>query len=408
MIAMEKNEFKKHLNNIMNEFNKIGNNEENKGVTRLGYSQIEDKMHECFLKIAKKENLQTYTDEVGNSYAYFKEYDKYDYIGSHLDSVVQGGKYDGVLGVAVGLALLIYLKDKNIDIPLKVIALRCEESSNFMYSMIGSKLITKSINEKSIEKLKSLDGKMLKDIFNEKSYSIKPSKISDIKKFIELHIEQGRVLESKNKKIGIVTTIAGSSRFIVKIKGMAEHSGATPMEIRKDSLCAASEIILEIERIGDLENDHSVGTVGYIKNYPNAMNVVPGETEFSIDFRDIENDSMERMRNKIKKVIEKVASKRKVSYELKEFPISPAVDMNKKGIEDFEKISLENNIDYLIMPSGAGHDAMIFSKIVDTNLIFIPCKEGISHNPKEDINLDHAVVGGSLIFKYLERMNNVN
>ena len=99
MTVIEMGEFKKYLNNIMNEFNEIGNNEENKGVTRLSYSQTEDKMHECFLKIAKKENLQTYTDEVGNSYAYFKKYDKYDYIGSHLDSVVEGGKYDGVLGV---------------------------------------------------------------------------------------------------------------------------------------------------------------------------------------------------------------------------------------------------------------------------------------------------------------------
>mgnify|MGYP001546554095 CR=1 FL=1 len=408
MTEMEMGEFKKYLNYIMNEFNKIGKNEENKGVTRLGYTKTEDKIHDCFLKIAKNEKLHTYRDEVGNSYAYLKKSKKYDYIGSHLDSVVEGGKYDGVLGVAIGLSLLLYLRDKKIDLPLKVIALRCEESSNFMYSMIGSKLITGSIDEKSLNNLTSLDRKRLKDIFREKSYSMNPSRISDIKNFIELHIEQGRVLESKNKKIGIVNTIAGSCRFLVRIKGLAEHSGATPMEIRKDSLCAASEIILEIENIGELESDYSVGTVGYINNVPNAMNVVPGETEFSVDFRDIENDSMTRMKNKIKKVIERVCNKRKVSYELIEFPISCAVDMNKKGIKEFEEISLENNINYLVMPSGAGHDSMIFTNIVNTNLIFIPCKEGISHNPKEDINIDDAVTGANLILKYLERINYVN
>lgn len=398
----------KYVKIIFDKFKNIGNNDNGNGVTRLGYSPIEDAMHSCFIDIVKSEGLNYYTDEVGNSYAYLRKYDKYDYIGSHLDSVVEGGKFDGVLGVSVGLAILLVARDEEIDIPIKVVALRCEESSNFMVSMVGSKLITDNFDRSLIGDMRSLDGIYLKDLFKERSYSFYPKPIDDIKKFIELHIEQGRVLETEKKQIGIVNTIAGTSRFVVDLKGFAEHSGATPMSIRQDSLCAAADIILNVEKIGKIESGTSVGTVGYISNTPNSMNVVPGETKISIDFRDISNESMNEMQEKIRNMINRICTNRSIKADITEFPITSISDMNKEGIQLLEEIAKDNNYTYKIMPSGAGHDAMIFSKIVDTNLIFIPCQRGISHNPKEKANLDDAVVGANLILEYLERINNVN
>lgn len=238
-----------HLRQIMEKSDKIGENGKGRGVTRLGYSPQEDSMHDCFRKIAKEEGLKFYTDQVGNSYAYLVEADKYDYIGSHLDSVVEGGKFDGPLGVALGLAVLLDARDKNIPIPLKIIALRTEESANFMYCMIGSKLITGNFDQSLKDDLRGLDGRFLKDIFEEKSYTFNPEPISDIKSYLEVHIEQGRVLEREKKKLGFVTTMAGSARLIVDLIGFAEHSGTTSMAIRKDSLTAAAEIILDVEKI---------------------------------------------------------------------------------------------------------------------------------------------------------------
>lgn len=225
---------------------------------------------------------------------------------------------------------------------------------------------------------------------------------------MEIHIEQARVLESENKNIGIITTIAGSCRLIVTINGVAEHSGATPMDFRHDALCAASEIILKVEEIGNNETETSVGTVGYIKNSPNSLNVIPGKTTFSIDFRDIYVDSMERMREKAKSVVAEVAKRRGLEYEIEEFKITPSVELYKKGIEDLENIAKEENISYKIMHSGPSHDAMMLTDICNTNMLFIPCENGISHNPNENIDIDDAVVGADLILKYLDKINRKN
>lgn len=401
-------EIKKYLSEILSRFSEIGSNGDGKGYTRLGYSDVEDQMHKCFLDYAKEYGLNTYTDKVGNSYVYIKEHEKYDYIGSHLDSVIEGGQFDGPLGVAVGLSILIYIKENNLDIPLKVIAFRNEESTNFLYATIGSKLITGKLDLETFNRLKSLNGEKLSDIFKEKSLNPNTEIISDIKSFMEIHIEQARVLESENKNIGIITTIAGSCRLIVTINGVAEHSGATPMDFRHDALCAASEIILKVEEIGNNETETSVGTVGYIKNSPNSLNVIPGKTTFSIDFRDIYVDSMERMREKAKSVVAEVAKRRGLEYEIEEFKITPSVELYKKGIEDLENIAKEENISYKIMHSGPSHDAMMLTDICNTNMLFIPCENGISHNPNENIDIDDAVVGADLILKYLDKINRKN
>lgn len=391
------------IGEIMYQFYPIGSNESSKGVTRLGYTEVEDEMHKRFLQMARKYNLETEIDEIGNSYAYIGDFDKYHLIGSHLDSVIEGGRYDGVAGVAIGLAILKILKEENINIPVKVVAFRNEESASFMTPLIGSGLITGVKSFEDIKDIKNLEGKTLEEIFSEKYYSKNPKKLEGVIDYVEVHIEQGRVLESHGEEIGIVSTIAGAVKALVEFKGLAEHAGATPMNLRKDSLVAASEVILEAEKLGREVSEFGVSTVGYIENIPNSLNVIPGETRFSLDIRDIEGECLEKMVEGIKKKVEIVAKERNLEYELKVTSSKPPVKLSERMINEFVKLGEKNGFKYRIMASGAGHDCMNVQSLYDSALIFIPCKGGISHNPKEFTTLENMARGGELIYNYLRK-----
>jgi len=386
----------------MDRFYPIGADEKG-GVTRLAYTEEEDLMHIELCRIGKEEGFLVQTDEVGNTFLSLEDYDEYYLVGSHLDSVVNGGRYDGVLGVAIGVLLLKEIKKEGLSIPLKVVAFRCEESSNFMKSTLGSGFITEGIREEDFNNLVSKIGVRLKDIFEDRGYNTSPEKIKGVKSYLELHIEQGRILENENIKIGIVDAIAGNIRLKVNIKGLAEHSGATPMNLRKDALCGASEIILGIEKIaqGDFKGS-AVATVGVIDAYPGSVNVVPGEVEFSIDIRDRSNKSMEDLKLKIEDIINKVCNKRDLSFDIQFVSSSDAVVLDKELNNRLSNIATKLGIKHKIISSGAGHDAMKFANLTKTGMIFIPCKDGISHNPKEYAKVEDAVYGAMIILDYLK------
>lgn len=395
-----------YLEYIMNRFYPIGDDGHG-GVTRLAYTEVEDLMHKEFTEIGLEEGYHVEVDEVGNTFISIGEHDEYYLIGSHLDSVINGGRFDGVLGVAIGLLLLKRIQKENLNIPLKVVALRCEESSNFMKATLGSSLITGEYNPEDFINLKSREGKSLGEIFKERGYNQTPEVIKGIKAYLELHIEQGRILENEGLPIGIVSVIAGNTRFKVSIKGIAEHSGATPMNIRQDALCGASEIILGIEKIGQGDfTSTAVTTVGVLENHPNSLNVIPGEVEFSVDIRDGDNENIERLRLDIHQMIKEVCDRRNLLYNIEFLSSSSAVHLGKQLAEELSTISTKLNIKHKIMPSGAGHDAMKFAKIASTGMIFVPCKGGISHNPMEDANLKDAAIGADIIFHYIKGETN--
>lgn len=391
-----------YLKDIMDRFYPIGADEKG-GVTRLAYTEEEDLMHIELCRIGKEEGFLVQTDEVGNTFLSLEDYDEYYLVGSHLDSVVNGGRYDGVLGVAIGVLLLKEIKKEGLSIPLKVVAFRCEESSNFMKSTLGSGFITEGIREEDFNNLVSKIGVRLKDIFEDRGYNTSPEKIKGVKSYLEVHIEQGRILENENIKIGIVDAIAGNIRLKVNIKGLAEHSGATPMNLRKDALCGASEIILGIEKIAQGGfNGSAVATVGVIDAYPGSINVVPGEVEFSIDIRDRSNKSMEDLKLKIEEIINKVCNKRGLSFNIQFVSSSDAVVLDEELNNRLSNIATKLGIKHKIMSSGAGHDAMKFANLTKTGMIFIPCKDGISHNPKEYAKVEDAVYGAMIILDYLK------
>ncbi len=390
-----------YLEYILNRFYPIGD-DGNHGVTRLGYTKEEDLMHEEFKELGVEEGYIVEIDQVGNTFLSINENKEYYLVGSHLDSVINGGRFDGVLGVAAGLLLLKIIKEEKLSIPLKVVALRCEESSNFMKSTIGSGLITGENKPEDYNNLVSRTGKTLESIFIERGYEKKPNLVQGIKAYLELHIEQGRILENEGLNIGLVSAIAGNTRFKINLKGLAEHSGATPMLIRQDALCCASEIILGVERIGQGDfKTSAVTTVGMIKNFPNSLNVIPGEVEFTVDIRDIDNDNIKRIQKEIYQLVQDVSNKRKIGYRIDFLSSASAIHLHDELREELIGIANRFNIKHKVMPSGAGHDAMKFTNITKSAMIFVPCRRGISHNPEEYADLQDAVLGTKIMLEYL-------
>ncbi len=392
-----------YLENAFDRLYDIGGSN-NGGVTRLGYSKEEDEMHAVFSALGKAMNLKTYCDQAGNTFiAYGREDRDYYLIGSHLDSVVDGGRYDGVAGILAGLLILRWAINDGIDIPIRIVALRCEESSNFGVCTLGSSLITNSSSGLDLSILMGKDGQTLGKIFTKKNYTLNPAQITGVKHYLELHIEQGRVLEENKQQIGIVTTIAGPRRFNLYIQGLAEHSGATPMNMRNDALCAAAELILAIEKIGQAESvNHSVATVSVINNQPNALNVIPGSVQLQVDTRGIDVASLDRMEYQMKQAGKAICQRRGAGFIKEKFCDARPVDMDKTIQERFAGAANKFGISYRQMISGAGHDAMNFSKLFGAALLLIPCKNGISHNKNEFANMDSICSGARVLYEYLK------
>ncbi len=379
---------------------------ENGGVTRLGYTSVEDEMHSALCSLGEEKGFGNYADAVGNTYLYRKGYDlsePYYLVGSHLDSVIEGGRYDGVAGVIAGLMILNWAERDGLDLPIRVGAMRCEESSNFGRSTIGSGLITKEIYKHDIGEALNKQGETLREVFERKGYDLHPDRIQGVKEYVELHIEQGKVLEEYGDAVGIVSTIAGPRRFKVHIHGNAEHSGATPMGMRSDALAAAAEIILEIEEIGKSESMYqSVATVGVVVNHPNALNVIPGEVELGVDMRGIDSASLDRMEARLKAACTRICDKRRLKYFREKTSDIPPIGMSAELQQKLLAAAKELHIPHRSMISGAGHDAMSFAHICDTAMVFIPCAKGISHNKKEFATIESICDGAKVIYEHLK------
>jgi len=380
---------------------------ENGGVTRLAFSEEDLKAREYLKKAMEAAGLKVSIDAFGNMRG--RREGQLDLppvmIGSHLDTVPNGGHYDGVVGVLGALEAIRVLNDQNIITkrPIELINFSCEESSRFRVGTLGSKVIVGKFTQDKLKKTVDKDGINLYEALELAGY--KPEEFAkaqlkkgDIYAFIEMHIEQGLVLESENYQVGIVTAIAAPTRFKVIIEGRADHSGNTPMYMRKDALAGASELILGVERIAKSEaGEKTVGTVGFVYVEPGAMNVVPGKVELGIDIRDINSDDKKLAVNKVAALINEIKEKRvlKISYEI--LSDEEPVILADRIINSMQKEAEKAGIVYKKMPSGAGHDAMNMTQITDVGMIFIPSVNGISHNIAEYSHLKDIVKGTELL-----------
>ncbi|WP_315122395.1 Zn-dependent hydrolase [uncultured Clostridium sp.] len=395
--------------NNMDKINSIGF-KEGQGVTRLALSREDMKARDCLIKIFKDIGLIVKIDSVGNIRAIKEGKDKNlssVMVGSHIDTVPNGGKFDGLLGVVAGIEVLNRIIKKNTphSRSIEVVVFSIEESSRFNLSTVGSKAMIGKIDIEDLKLHMDADGISIYKALLDRGYNpndLKKHIISQqkIKAFLELHIEQGPVLENENIPIGIVEAIAAPIRLKIELEGEEAHSGGCPMGMRKDALVAASEIILGVEEVGNKEAVHkTVTTTGNCRTFPGAINVVPGKVELFIDIRGIDGESMRRALKGINNCIYNVSKKRNIKSHVKVLSREEPVKCDKNMIELIKKICNKLQIRHKIMPSGAGHDTMNMSKLVPSALIFIPCKGGISHNMKEDVYLEDIKTGIDILYE---------
>ncbi|MDY5594185.1 MAG: M20 family metallo-hydrolase [Oscillospiraceae bacterium] len=391
------------LQSLITRFSEVGKLPQG-GVTRLAYTPLEDEMHRIFREEGKAHGFNVWEDSIGNSFVgnISDEKEPHTLLGSHLDSVIEGGPYDGVVGVAGGFAAMLELKRQGKKIPLVVAAFRCEESSNFQHCTVGSGLMTHALDLQGLQNVVSLEGEKLSDCLARHGYRGEVPVPEGITRYIELHIEQGRVLQENDTQIGIVTAIAAPHRYRLRLQGFSEHSGATPMNLRLDALCAASEVILAVEQIGREESvNASVATVGCIDNHPNIINSVPGMTDLRIDMRGIHTGSLLSMDKALKERVDEICRRRGISYQLDCIDTMEPCHMDGTLVEQLCRAAHAEGLSFRKMPSGAGHDALSFAHLYPTAMVFIPCKDGISHNIAEYTSPEQIEAGVRVLVRFL-------
>jgi hydantoinase/carbamoylase family amidase len=323
---------------------------------------------------------------------------------------MHGGKFDGPVGVVGALEAVRTLKENRVALPcpMEVVCFVGEESSRFGFSTLGSSLVAGQVRMKDLTNAIDARGTKLEDvlasmgIYRDNLPALKRDPGS-VKAYLELHIEQGPVLEAKKKKIGLVTAIAAPTRLRAVFTGQADHSGTTPMEMRKDALVAAAQLITYIEQVARkhsaVEKGRVVGTVGALKIEPGVINAIPGKTELSIDIRSISAKAKERVARLVEKRAREIAAKRNIAVEILPIRSEEPVPLDEKLLSLIQEICEGKKIPYEIMPSGAGHDAMQMAKIAPAGMIFIPSKKGISHSPLEWTDPEDICLGAQILLE---------
>lgn len=313
-------------------------------------------------------------------------------IGSHIDSVKNGGKFDGVIGVLGGIEVAQTLREEGFSHarPLEIIAFCEEEGSRFNDGLFGSRGVAGKISEsdllkrdeQGISRLEALQ--KFSDQIQPESMAQSVLKKGDIHAYLEMHIEQGPYLEAEELPIAVVTDIAGPHWMTITLDGEAGHAGTVPMHLRKDPVPAASEIILFIEKLCNMpEAKETVGTVGILEAIPGGSNIIPDKVIFTLDLRDIDLDRREGLFKSIVNKIREVCEERAIDWNIEEGmrvpPVSCSPRLTSLILEAMEDMELPPKK----MVSGAGHDAMLMTEVTDVGMIFVRCKKGISHQPEE-------------------------
>ena len=387
------------------------------GLTRLAFSKEDLEARKFLINLIEKNGFKLKIDNVGNIFAIYDDGCEADAkpvcVGSHIDSVPNGGFYDGTLGVMAGLEALSSIKEAGIKLkrPLWLINFSCEESSRFKTATIGSKIISGKLSQQRLHELKDEDGISLFEAMSAAGF--KPQNLDEailkensLHAYLELHIEQGPVLERSAISVGVVSGIAAPIRFEITIQGKADHSGATPMNMRSDALLAASHIIIAANKFAKNKKT-AVATVGYVHAKPGVLNVVPGEARLGVDLRDIDKASLEELNLELRNFVAELSRELKFSYEIRELSSDEPVKLSEHAINLLEDEAKKLGIKTLTLPSGAGHDAMNLTKLASSvGMLFIPCVDGISHNTKEAINFKDAVAATKILTNALIRLSN--
>ena len=351
---------------------------------------------EGWIAEAKAEHWQ---DAVGNVWGRLPSQDadsKTLILGSHLDTIVDAGKYDGILGVLMAVELLHLLRSQRIALPfnIDVVGFCDEEGVRFGATLLGSYAIADRWKDDWLD-LTDVNGVSIAEAMT--SFGLDSTKVSDaaiprenLAGYLEVHIEQGPVLDRANLPVGVVTAIAGARRFNFVIEGESGHAGTVPMEMRKDALVGACLCVQEVEKAANLYD--VVATVGDINCHPGAVNVVPGNVQFSLDIRSARDKTRDAAFAWLTDRFESILNSRDLAMSWQEIHKAPSVACSSKWQRTLEKSIADCNLEVLSLPSGAGHDAMAMENITPLGMLFVRCKDGISHHPAESIMVQDVEV----------------
>lgn len=361
------------------------------GISRFLYSKEWLEAQKALEDWMNKEGFDVHFDEVGNLFGGLqgtKYQDETILTGSHVDTVGNGGLFDGQYGIVAGLLAVKYLKETYGEPMrnLQVVSMAEEEGSRFPYAFWGSKNIVCTAKREEVESIADFDGVAFVDAMRECGFDFRKESTKirkDLKKFVEIHIEQGSVLEKEKKSVGVVHSIVGQRRFTVEVAGEANHAGTTPMGYRQDAVHAASAMICDVMNRTKNHGDPLVATVGKIEVKPNVVNVVPGYALFTMDIRHTEKDVLVQFTEEVTASLKTIAEEMGVELKIDMWMDADPVPMDKRVVEVIERQCKEKGLNYKLMHSGAGHDAQILAPFVPSAMIFVPSRKGISHNPAE-------------------------
>ncbi len=384
------------------ESGKIGATEKG-GLCRLALSDEDRQVREWFVEACRAEGCEVCFDELGNLFARRAGHrpDLHPIaIGSHLDSQPTGGRFDGILGVLAGLEVVRTLNENRIETehPIEIIDWTNEEGARFAPAMQGSGVFAGVLDKKAALSCQDREGRVFGEELDRIGFRGDDS-CGDhpLDSYFELHIEQGPILEAEKKVIGVVEGVQGMRWYDLTLEGRASHAGTTPMKMRRDASVAAAEIIVAVNRLAGEIGEGALTTTGVIDAYPNSRNVVPSRVFLTVDLRHPAVETLDRMEERLKAVVSEICSQRQVSERLDRLWNSPPVQFAAECVDAVRESANKSGHPMREITSGAGHDAVYVSRIAPTAMIFIPCKDGISHNEAESATPEHVGAGASVL-----------
>jgi len=383
------------------------------GLTRVYLSDEQRRANELVLGWMREAGMSARLDAAGNCVGRY-EGERAGLpalvLGSHLDTVRDAGRYDGMLGVIAGIECVHALNARGRRLPfaVEVIGFADEEGTRFNATLLGSRAVAGTFRKEVLDAV-DRQGISMREAL--RRFDLDPERIGeaakrreDVLAYAELHIEQGPVLEAEGLAVGVVTAINGANRYAVEIDGMAGHAGTVPMTLRQDAMAAAAECVLAVERRAAAEPE-LVGTVGKLECLPGAVNVVPGKVRFTIDVRSPRDGSRLAAAADLVREMQAICDRRGVGVKIAkthEGKTAPCAGWLQAQIG--EAIAAEG-LPVRKLPSGAGHDGMAMIDLADIGMLFVRCEKGISHNPAEAITLADAETGARVFLRFIENFD---
>lgn len=369
------------------------------GISRPGLSPADEQARRWFIKRCEDAGLEVRVDAMRNVIGRIPAKDpdaKVIATGSHLDTVLNGGPFDGALGVMAGLECARVIKENNIELPyaFEVIAFTDEEGA-YGAGSVGSRAMMGTLKPGELDRISPITGRAFADdlakIGGDASADIWRSP-DEFAYYLELHIEQGPILEKAGKDCGPVTAIVGIERYDVTVTGQAGHAGTTPMHMRKDALVMAAPLFTLLPQWAREQNPEMVCTIGVLSLLPGGANIIPGECRFTVGMRSPKQEDLDALGGRLMDY-----AKDKPGFSVKPIYKKPGVAMHPDVVRAIEKAIAMTGCSSMALPSGAGHDAQSIGPYVPTGMIFVPCRNGLSHNPNEWMEKDQAVRGTQVL-----------